>query len=307
MTNNQDNEKIAQALVVSATRRYAELLLPNDSVVRGKLLPKVKEVAVGDIALYHVDDNHHLVEDVQPRRNLLRRNYNKVEKNLVANVDKLFIVTAVVPLFNTIFIDRMLAAAHAEGISASIILNKIDLDLTETNDLVSTYRELGLEIITLSAKFNLTMENIIDVLNEESLKIAVLAGLSGVGKSTILNQLVPDADRDTNEVSARTGQGRQTTSQAFGYLYAREKHDDLLLVDLPGLQRFGVSHLSEKDVRESFHEFSAYASGCEYADCKHLAEEKCSVKKALELGDIADTRYNSYCDMLRELENAREY
>jgi ribosome biogenesis GTPase len=135
--------------------------------------------------------------------------------------------------------------------------------------------------------------------------VAALCGVSGVGKSTILNRLVPDAQARTGAVSDRTGQGKQTTTQPRAFLYGTG--GDKAIIDFPGVQFFGLSHETPQAITKAFPEFLAAAHGCRYADCRHLQEPECAVRTAIEAGTIASWRYDSYRQILQEIEDAREY
>jgi len=219
----------------------------------------------------------------------------------------LYVVTAVIPLFNTVFVDRVLAVAHLEEIQATLILNKTDLGTEDTAPLIDIYERLEIPIFYTSAKHDHGLDEIRSQLETPALSIVALAGVSGVGKSTILNKLVPEAERKTAEVSRKTGKGRQTTSQSVGYLYNRNETPDLLIIDLPGVQNFGVTNLSPRQAAEGFPEFAEKMAQCEYHDCTHTAEPNCAVKDAVDARELSASRYYSYLHMLDEIDEAKEY
>lgn len=268
---------------------------------------KAMGAAVGDKVMLDHSKESTVVSEVLPRKNILRRSFGPTSKQIGANLDRLLVVTAAQPLFNSHFIDRITTAANHENIPLTLVVNKSDLGLEETQPLMDVYRKLGMDILITAAKAGVGLEGIREVLDDPELNIAALSGMSGVGKSTILNRLVPEADTATREVSQKTGQGRQTTSQSVAYVYKRTGLKDLLLIDLPGVQNFGITHLSKRDVGTAMSEIAAASEFCEYHDCQHLAEPNCGVKSALEAGEIAKSRYESYQAMLEEIESVREY
>ena len=245
--------------------------------------------------------------EILERRNVFSRTFGPVTKRIAANLDLVLIVAATEPLFNTTFIDRSLITAYHEDIPVVLILNKIDVQLEETLPLLEPYEQMDLEILQMSAEQEVGVEDLRQKLADERLKVVALAGVSGVGKSTILNLLVPEAERKTRQVSRKTGQGRQTTSQAVAYRYERKGLPDLLLIDVPGVQQFGVTHLNEQEVRAGMPDLREISAECEYTDCTHTAEPNCAVKDSVESGELAASRYISYLGMLEDLEKVREY
>lgn len=295
--------------IVTATRHYVHVLTENGELVRGKVASKARSAAVGDHVHYELQSHGVFVHAVEPPKNVLVRSYYSKTKKIAANVDRLLIITAVEPLWNSVFIDRAYAIAYEQEIPCTLVINKTDLGVEESQEQIAIYQALGVPMIHTSAKSGDGMAEVKKLFEDPALKQVVLCGVSGVGKSTLLNALIPEAQRTTNEVSPRTGQGRQTTSQARGYHLRRKPQcdTDLLLIDLPGIQKMGVAHLSSTDVKESFQEFTEVAHNCEFTDCSHMAEPNCGVKEAVEAGTIAASRYLSYIGMLEEIEAARPY
>lgn len=300
-------EEVAEtSIVVSATRRYVFIALPDGTRVRAKLRPKLDDVAVGDRVTWSSDGSSKTITAVLPRRNLLSRSFRGTTKRLAANVDLAVIVTAPPPLFNAKFIDRVLAVTGSEGVPALLVINKSDLGRSQCDEIAQRYSSVTTSLV-VSAHSNEGLAALQEILRDPALKIVTLAGVSGVGKTTILSSLVPSLELRVREVSPKTGQGRQTTSQAIGFDYPRGEGANALLVDLPGIQSFGVTHLSKEQILSSFTEFTALVSECEYSNCSHIAELVCGVKRGLEMGSVAKSRYDSYLDMINELELAREY
>jgi ribosome biogenesis GTPase / thiamine phosphate phosphatase len=293
--------------VLSVTRRKVKLLV-GETLQSGVVATASLDVCVGDQVSFALKRDEVFINQVLHRRNSLRRSYQGVTKNLAANLDRLYLVSSVRPLFQPLFIDRVIAVCEAENIPVYLIINKSDLGLELTSDLIRIYERLDVPLLYTSAKYGKGLDELEKSLAQGGLRVVALAGLSGVGKSTILNCLIPEAGQRTSEVSSRTGHGRQTTSQAVGYRYAvpsTQRH--LLIIDMPGVQNFGVSHLTKAQIAAGFLEFGAYANDCEFDNCSHIAEEKCAVKAAVARSEIAETRYQSYVHMLHEVEAARKY
>lgn len=293
--------------VISSSRRNAAILLPPDEEVLARTGSKIDSVIVGDRVEVIQEHERYKITAVEARRNCLSRTLGPRTKEIAANLDLVLLVTAVEPLFNTSFVDRVLLVCSLQGIPVQIVLNKCDLGLEDTNYLIETYKAIGVDLIMTSALAEDGMANLLPILEQAELNTLAFAGVSGVGKSSLLNRLVPHAQQRTNAVSRKTGKGTQTTSMAQGYLYGRADRADLLLVDLPGIQNFGVSNLTPRQVTEGYAEFAAIAQFCEYADCQHTAEPNCAVQAGLEQGLISPTRYLSYLGILDEIEAARPY
>ncbi|MCA9180472.1 MAG: ribosome small subunit-dependent GTPase A [Planctomycetales bacterium] len=303
------SDETKTARVVAASRRYVLLLHDAHTAEWAKTASRHLDLCVGDLVSYSSNNQELIVDSVLPRSNCLKRSYGRRSKELAANVDLLLVMTAPQPLFNTSFIDRILAAANTEAIDAALVVNKCDLtqDLQQTHNAISTYRNIASQTIELSAKTKTNLGELQNLLGDPQIRVAVFAGVSGVGKSSLINCLIPDAAQTVQDVSSRTGQGRQTTTQATGYIYRRDNMEDLCLIDMPGIQNFGLTHLEKAAVKNAFCDFTAVAQNCQFSNCMHLEEPQCAVKQAIESKDIAETRYQSYLEILDEIDRFVEY
>lgn len=295
------------ARVISITRRAAELRDEIGNNFSAKIGEKIEEIVVGDVVEFSRQHDQIIIEKVLERRNCLKRSYRDVTKELVANVDMLFVMAAVAPLFNTTFIDRILIAAAVEDIPAILVVNKVDLGVDETLPLVKVYEATGTKCLRISAKFGDGIDKVLEIINQPSVNTVAIAGISGVGKSTLINRLVPGTKQVIRDVSERTGQGRQTTSQAIAISFPRSSAKEVLLVDLPGIQNFGVSHLSDEDLRNGFPEIARFGAQCPFSNCSHIKEEQCAVKNGVTDGAISPSRYESYQGIVEEISKAKEY
>lgn len=303
------NEQTKTARVLAASRRYVLLLRDGHEAEWAKTASRHLDLCVGDIVNYSHSGSELIADSIVPRSNCLKRSYGRRSKELAANVDLLLVIAAPEPLFNTSFIDRILAAAQTEVIASALVINKADLSeqLEQTRSAFQGYTGVVDSVIELSAITGDNLDTLRNMLSDPSLYVVALAGVSGVGKSSLINNLIPDADQTVQTVSERTGQGRQTTTQATGYILPRDGIDNLCLIDLPGIQNFGLTHLEKAQVRNAFADFAAVAGDCQFSNCMHLDEPQCAVKQALESGAIAKTRYQSYLEILDEIDRFAQY
>ncbi len=293
------------ATVSQVSRRKAIVRTAQGKIYSVPVLAKHTELCVGDVVNLDGEDTDPLIVSINARTNLLRRSYFNKTKSLAANVDRVVVVSAVGALFNTHFIDRALVAAASEGIAVVLVLNKIDLATPEDLRNVERYSKIGVEVHCISVREGQGITAFWTAISKPEIQSVVLCGLSGVGKSSLLNAFVPSAYQRTGDVSERTGQGRQTTSQAIGFWVAREGLPDMLLIDTPGLQNFGLMHLGAQDLIHYFPEIWECGLQCGFRDCQHIKEQSCAVKDAVNLGTVSSSRYESYLHICEEIGRAR--
>lgn len=239
------------------------------------------------------------IEAIEPRKSLLYRSDEWRIKTLAANVEQVAIVFASRPSFNPWFIWKALLAAHQADLPALVIRNKKDLlDEAETaDDAVALLREIGHDVVEVSAVAD--PEGTVATLKPRfEGKATLLVGQSGMGKSTILNLLVPYAEAATREFSEALNLGRQTTTAARWYDLARCGGSGAV-VDTPGFQEFGLAHLTLLDILRAMPDIAKHVEGCRFFNCRHLDEPGCSVKRAVEEGHIRPERYEFYAALAR--------
>lgn len=263
-------------------------------VTRGKK----SDVAVGDVVkLQLTSPNQAVIESITERKTLLYRSDQYKSKLLSANVSQLFVVVATEPGFADDLISRALVAAQAAGVSAHIVLNKIDVveSLAKTRQRLTFYASLGYPVHEVSAKGEplATCATLMPLLTGQS---TILIGQSGMGKSSLINLLVPDADIATREISAALDTGKHTTT--FTRLYRIDTQTTI--IDSPGFQEFGLHHLSEGMLERAFPEFSPHLGKCKFYNCHHINEPQCAVLTAITAGQIAPIRHALYAQLRHE-------
>ena len=267
-------------------------------VTRGKKT----NVAVGDVVhLKRTSADQAVIEKIADRSTLLYRSDQYKSKLLAANISRLFIVVATEPGFTDDLVSRALVACEAAGIEAHLILNKTDVTdlLPRARDRVAPYAALGYPVHEVSAtgEPEQTVAKLMPLLEGHS---SIFIGQSGMGKSSMINLLVPDADIAVREISAALDTGKHTTT--FTRLYWLPENDGKpsAIIDSPGFQEFGLYHLTEGMLERAFVEFKPYLGGCKYYNCRHLAEPQCAVLDAVAEGKIARMRHELYAQLLHE-------
>ena len=241
-----------------------------------------------------------IVTALEPRTTVLARpDFTGQMKPVAANIDQLLIVTSPVPELNEGLIDRYIVAAELSGIHPVLLLNKIDTlseeQLGALEQRLQIYADINYPIIYTSAKSQHGMDTLLEQLES---KVSVFVGQSGVGKSSLINALLPDANIKEGEVSLATNKGTHTTSVSRLYHINISTADgqplQASLIDSPGVREFGLWDISKEDVIHGFVELHEQTQYCHFRDCKHLNEPNCGLLKALEEGKISAQRLDSY-------------
>ncbi len=286
-----------QGLIVAAHGRH--YLAQADGqlwqcVTRGKK----SDVATGDRVRFRATSlNQGVIEEILPRTTLLYRSDQFKSKLLAANVTQLFIVVATEPSFSDDLVSRSLVAAAAAGIQARLVLNKVDLEaqLDAARARVAMYEALGYPVHEVSARADpaQAVDLLRPLLQGQS---TILIGQSGMGKSSLVNLLVPDADIAVREISQRLDSGKHTTT--FTRLYSID--DATSVIDSPGFQEFGLYHLSEGMLERAFPEFAPHLGACRFYNCHHVAEPGCAILQAVADEQIDAGRHQLYLQLRHE-------
>ncbi len=270
----------------------------TDKVIACKLRGRFKKerfsLLVGDQVEYEMTGpGKGMIETILPRRSMLRR-------PMIANIDQVILTFAAVnPNINTTLVDRFLVLAEMSALEIILCINKIDLaDREELQTLVAQYRSIGYEVIMVSAKEDVGMD---ELCNKLQGKISVFAGPSGAGKSTILNRVEPGLTLVTGEVSEKIGRGKHTTR--FAELLSLSGGG--FVVDTPGFSFTEFNDLKPIEIMYCFPEMIELFPQCKFSTCIHSREPQCAVKQAVNDGQIIEARYRSYLEILEEINAAK--
>lgn len=299
LTRRADAERL-HGLVIAAHGRHYLVAPEHDPHARLQCFPRGKksEVAVGDRVIYErTSSDQGVIVEIGERRNLLYRSDQYKSKLFAANLDQLLIVLATEPYFSEDLLGRALVAAEANGLKPLIVLNKTDVTaaLPAARDRLAPYGALGYELLELSIKTRPDEARAI-LLERLQGHATLLLGQSGMGKSTLVNLVVPDADAATREISTALNSGRHTTT--FTRLYPLAGGG--ALIDSPGFQEFGLYHLTEGVLERAFPEFRPLLAHCRFYNCHHLHEPGCAILAALADGRVARERHALYAQLVHE-------
>jgi ribosome biogenesis GTPase / thiamine phosphate phosphatase len=300
---NRDGKKRGNAgiegTVIAAHGRHY-LVAPADGSAMLQCFPRGKrsEVAVGDRVTYERSSaDQGVIVEIGERRNLLYRSDQFKSKLFAANLDQLLIVLATEPHFSEDLLGRALIAAEAHGLEPLIVLNKVDVEaaLPGARKRLALYRELGYTVVELSARMSpATVHDELDA--RLANRSTLLLGQSGMGKSTLVNILIPNAEVATREISTALNSGRHTTT--FTRLYPLPGGG--ALIDSPGFQEFGLHHLSEGQLERAFADFRPFLGKCRFYNCRHLHEPGCAILEAIDAGAIRPERHRLYAQLVHE-------
>ena len=291
-------ESAREGLVITRFGQHADIEDPETGIIhRCNLRRSIQSLVSGDRVVWRpgveaLQGIAGVVEAVHERESMLTRpDYYDGVKAVAANVNQIIIVSAVLPELSLNIIDRYLIAAETVGIPPLIVLNKVDLleaeDRKQVEETLALYQEIGYEVRLVSSETGEGLDGL-----REDLKghISIFAGQSGVGKSSLVNSLMPEVDAEVGDVSENSGLGQHTTTAARLYHFP----DGGDLIDSPGVREFGLWHLEPEQVTEAFVEFREYLGGCKFRDCKHGNDPGCIIREAVEEGKIHQARYDSY-------------
>ncbi len=272
--------------------------------IRGKLKLRgertTNPIAVGDFVEFETKKGETaVIKKIMPRKNYIIRkstNLSRRKHVIAANIDQAVLLVSLSKPETTLqFIDRFLVTAEIYKIPAKIVFNKIDIYSEDNklymNALIKEYEKIGYNCFQISATENINLDKIKSLLNN---KVSLLSGNSGVGKSTLINQLDSSLQLQTDEISEYHQSGKHTTT--FAEMFDLQSGGSI--IDTPGIKGFGTVDMSKEDIAHNFPEIFALLPNCKFHNCTHTHEPDCAVKYASEKDEIAWWRYNSYLSML---------
>ncbi|HCT4931043.1 TPA: small ribosomal subunit biogenesis GTPase RsgA [Morganella morganii] len=293
--------------VISRFGQHSDIEAADGSVQRCNLRRTIKSLVTGDRVVWRaaLQNNEEgrvngIVEAVHERESVLTRpDFYDGLKPIAANINQIVIVSAILPELSLNIIDRYLVACETLGVEPLIVLNKIDLLNDESralvNDLMNIYRNIGYRVLEVSGH---TGEGIDALTAALAGRISIFTGQSGVGKSSLLNTLLPEtADILVNNVSDVSGLGQHTTTASRLYHFPHGGD----VIDSPGVREFGLWHLTPEQVTQGFTEFRDYLGGCKFRDCKHGDDPGCALRDAVENGKISAERFENYHRILESM------
>jgi ribosome biogenesis GTPase len=294
-----------EGIVIKSTGSWYQVRMADSTIwncrIKGKMrindIKSTNPVAVGDHVEFEADKEvlTGIISSIRDRQNyIIRRssNLSKQSQILAANIDQaLLMVTVNYPSTTRTFIDRFLASAEAYRIPVTIVFNKIDLlDAAETEELKALqdiYESIGYQTLALSAINTESLEPVKTLLCD---KVSMISGHSGVGKSTLINQIEPTLVLKTGEISNAHQTGKHTTTFAEMHPLSFGGY----IIDTPGIRGFGLFEIEKTELHHFFREIFAVSENCQYSNCTHIHEPGCAVMEAVNTGEIAASRYESY-------------
>lgn len=304
---------MTQGVVMRATGSWYEVLCEGEIYrcrMRGRIRLRgsrsTNPVVVGDTVDIASEGEDFVIENIHPRRNYVIRRASNLSKEshiIAANIDRAMLVASVAePVTPPEFLDRFLVTCEAYGIPATLLLAKSDLTAgcrDEVEYMRSVYESAGYSVIEISA---LTGEGVDAVQRLAACGTTLVAGNSGVGKSTLIGRLCPSFEIRTGEISQSHHKGRHTTT--FSTMYPLPSGG--YIIDTPGIKGFGLIDIGDEELCRYFPEMMRYAPDCRFFNCTHTHEPHCAVREAVERGEIAFSRYESYLKILDEDEKYRK-
>jgi ribosome biogenesis GTPase len=295
-------------VVISRFGMHADVEAADGSQHRCNIRRTIRSLVTGDRVVWRAGENTSvkgIVEAVHERTSVLTRpDFYDGVKPIAANIDQIVIVSAILPELSLNIIDRYLVACETVEVEPLIVLNKIDLLDDEgrkfVQGMMDIYRNINYRVLEVSSQTGEGMPEFEKALTD---RISIFAGQSGVGKSSLLNALLPPDEKQilVNEVSDNSGLGQHTTTAAR--LYHFQHGGDV--IDSPGVREFGLWHLAPEQITQGFVEFRPFLGYCKFRDCKHGSDPGCAIRDAVDRGEIAEERFDNYHRILESMEDVK--
>ena len=289
-----------QGIIIENISNIFKIICENELYTcdaRGKLKKEDIKPVVGDkvnFEITKIEEKTGVIEEILPRKNYIKR-------PKIANINQIvLVISSKMPKPDLLMLDKQLAFAEYMNIKPVIVINKIDLAKEIAEKIKEQYKFTNYEIIETNAKENIGIYELRKVLKN---KISVFSGNSGVGKSTLLNDLFEDNLTLEGKISSKNKRGKNTTTTVKLY----ELEENTFIADSPGFSTFDIYEIETTKLAEYFVEFKGYIENCEFVGCTHIKEENCGIKQALKENKISQNRYERYIKIYEELKDREEH
>ena len=289
-----------QGIIIENISNIFKIICENELYIcdaRGKLKKEDIKPVVGDKVNFEItklEEKTGVIEEILPRENYIKR-------PKIANINQIvLVISSKMPKPDLLMLDKQLVFAEYMNIRPVIVINKIDLAKEIAEEIKEQYKFTNYEIIETNAKENIGIHELRNVLKS---KISVFSGNSGVGKSTLLNDLFEDNLTLEGKISSKNKRGKNTTTTVKLY----ELEENTFIADSPGFSTFDIYEIETTNLAEYFVEFKEHIKNCEFVGCTHIKEEKCGIKQALKENKISQNRYERYIKIYEELKDREEH